>query len=519
MVEPYARAASKYFAQVFALGEQVEGPLCAANLLEVLQTDSSTPLNHKYLTGKPRGHFIAGFTLYNARYSYADRMGRTDEIYAQLVYVTSKFMNLKHVGTLSYWTTTKEPYQEDFKHYLINNLPRKSIDLISGVDAPPGEVANTKKITSGSNRQRTFTSAFDAPGAAARGLHVMILPPSYSACSHDTHTHEVMSGALRALRKNKCRLVSISLPGPDELDHIKATEKRDGIVPLPSPFEGVQSKTSNLILPLFRTLKVLELNIDFLHGGNTYRARRGHYAPLDSIRNAIQQMLQLESLSIGAPKALLGDHSVWDLSQLLLFKEADYPILDEEEDNAGDDDAGGHGMPPPEMTQFLNMMFGPLLAGTAPGNNNPAPTNGHPSQPAASSSASVLGSVSPAQLGPAIVAGVEAVTADGTTTAHALPPLVVPPMNMSQLLGTPPQGPGTKRKTPAAPLTPNPWPKLRYLSLWNLPASPQQLSRLSQDCEGLSEGSETRLHPLWHSPVPAGIRRRASASAPQSFGI
>jgi hypothetical protein len=361
-------------------------------------------------------------------------------------------------------------------------LPRKSIDLISGIDAPPGAVAIPKKITSESNRQRTFTSAFDAPGAAARGLHVMILPPSYSACSHDTHTHEVLNGALRALRKNKCKLVSLSLPGPDELEHTKATEKRDGIVPLPSLFEGVQSNTSSLVLPLFRTLKVLELNIDFLHGGNTYRGRSGHYAPLDSIRSAIQQMSQLESLSIGAPKALLGDQSVWDLSQLLLFKEVDYTILDEEDD-AGDDDAGGHGMPPPEMTQFLNMMFGGLLAGTAPGDNYPAPTNASNSQPAASSPASMLGSMPPVQLGPAIVAGVETVTANGATTAHALPPIALPPIDMSQLVGTP-QGPRTKRKTPADPLTPNPWPKLKYLSLWNLPASPQQLSRLVKTVKG-----------------------------------
>ncbi|KPI34602.1 uncharacterized protein AB675_4908, partial [Cyphellophora attinorum] len=501
MVEPYAVAASNYFAKVFALGEQKTGPLCAANLLEVLQTDSSAHLNHKYLTGKPRGHFIAGFTLYNARFSYADRMSRADEVYAQLVYVTSKFINLKHVGTLSYWTTSKEPYQDDFKQYLINNLPRKSIDLISGINPPPGLVATTKTITSGSNRQRTFTSAFGAPGAAARGLHVMILPPSYSACSHDTHTHEIINGALRALRKNNFRLVSLFLPGPDELDHTKATEKRDGIVPLPSLLEGVQSKTSSLVLPLFRTLKVLELNIDFVHGGNTYRSRRGFYAPLDSIRNAIQQMSQLESLSIGAPKALLGDHSVWDLSKLLLFKEADYPEVDEEDD-AGDDDAD-FGIPPPEMSQFLNMMLGGILAGTAPGNNNPAPTNGSSSQPAASSAASMLGSMPPVQLGPAVVAGVETVTANGATTAHALPPIAIPPIDMSQLLGTS-QGPGlSNRRTSATPLKPNPWPKLKYLSLWNLPASPQQLSRLVKTVKGSLK--VLKLDNIHFGPVPTPL--------------
>lgn len=88
------------------------------------------------------------------------RMFQADEAYKHLNFVISKLKNLKHMEATSYWTTTDEPYQQDFQRYLAANLPQKSLDLISDFKQPAIQ-----------DRVTATTSAFCAPGAAARDLH------------------------------------------------------------------------------------------------------------------------------------------------------------------------------------------------------------------------------------------------------------------------------------------------------------------------------------------------------------
>ena len=164
--ERYAESAATYFANVFAIGEQLSGPLCANNLLETLRADISRSMGPKYLSGLARGQFVAGFALHNARGSYLMRHFQDGKAYSVLDSFVAKFTNLQHVSTLSFWSTVQAPYQQAFQEYLASSLSQKSLSLVAGISVPAKKVPKEQmdKITA---RAR----AFDAPGAAARALN------------------------------------------------------------------------------------------------------------------------------------------------------------------------------------------------------------------------------------------------------------------------------------------------------------------------------------------------------------
>lgn len=317
----------------------------------------------------------------------------------------------------------------------------------------------------------------------------MIVAPCFSACAGTVHWHEMINPALRALRDNKVKLTSISLPGGDELGSLRDVESAQGMVPFPTLLEGVKndlkllstSKTLNVLLPLFRHLKALELNIDFLHPGNDMRRMRDRLPP-ERFCKAVQQMKALESLSLGAVKYSRGHLAVPDLSNLLLYKEEDYAKPDDGSDPDDGDDEG----PPPDMNQMLNMLFGPMMGGAPTTGNAPLTTPA----PAAGTGASVPGNQPPnptagqAALAPGLVPmggsftiGATSVDANGNTTTHALPPITV-----NSLLNPPHAN--SARAAPDTPLDPIPWPNLKYISLWNLPASPAEIARLVKTVKG-----------------------------------
>lgn len=349
-----------------------------------------------------------------------------------------------------------------------------------------------------SEKIKSFTSAFDAPGVSARrvspvatphreqslvvvsiisiltydrDLHVMVVSPNYSGCYGTVNWHELVNPALRALRENKIKLDSLSLPGRDFLGDRSHGSRKTGMLPLPSLLEGAKahfaSKTSTILLPLFRHLKSLELIIDFKHPGNDMRRPRDVMQE-DRLCKALQQMKNIESLTLGAPTYLLCDPSVWDLSKLLLYKEEDYAPDD---DNDEDDDALGG--PPGDVQDMLSAIFGPLM-GTAQTVNAGGPTA--PPGPGTSTSQG------PASTSTA--AGGNSTAGPGAPSAFTLGQIFGSTVDQTGNLlsfdlgaGAPPGFKG-KTATPKTPLEPNPWPKLKYLALYNLPSSPNEVSRL-----------------------------------------
>ena len=370
----------------------------------------------------------------------------------------------------------------------------------------------------------------------------MILPPGLATTIHDFVSHELIHAALRALQHNKKRLVSLSLPGHNELGRFTEQRRHFGMVPLVTLCEGNKvspgsAHNHNVLMPLFRHLKVLVLNIDFTHLGNQLR-RLHDNAPASHLRDALQSMKNLESLSLGAVDGQLCHLAVMNISALLLYKQEDWPDSDEE-DNDDDDDQE---FPPDDMNvnQMLNMMFGPVAAAsTAATNagsatpdatatvssssatNTTAPTSSNaPNAPAASSatnapttpSSTITGgfaaAVAPTSTAAGGILGIPLGTttqpptgsalsslafgtAAGNSVIHQIGATMGPngvdyngPFPFGSLFGTPHQHNHTCcKETPATAMDPNPWPLLKHLSLWNLPSSKEQIERLVSTVE------------------------------------
>ncbi|ETN36614.1 uncharacterized protein HMPREF1541_08892 [Cyphellophora europaea CBS 101466] len=486
--ERYAKLASEYFSKVFGLGAQNTGPLSPTSLHHVLLNDPYKALGSHYLSGQPRGSFVAGYTLYSARSHFMLDLFKKGKIFQIIKQCVSSFKNLKHMETCSYWTANDGSYQRDFELYLCQHLPQKTLDLIPGLDG---------QFHDSGTRSRITTSAFSAPGAAARDLHVMMLPPNYGISYHDVQMHEITHAALRALRENKIRLQSLSLPGNDYLGKDVEAGTRRGIVPMTTLLLGAKApgatKSTSLLLPVLRRLKSLELNIDFKHPATHSPLRDSR--PPHRLCMALQQMNQLESLSLGSQDYLLGDPAVWDLTHLMLWKKEDYPDHPDALSDDGQDGPGGpHGLG--DLMNMLMAMGPPPGLPLHPHHQSPAtgtlpesiPHQGSAPTPNASSSQAAAGpgpntgqAHHPAGAVNNLFAqimggGVASIDANGHVTSHTFNPGNLP---HNAVGGSAPESTEPKDvKNPDTPLSPNPWPKLRYLSLWSLPATPEELTRL-----------------------------------------
>lgn len=473
--ELYAKLASEYFCKVFGLGTQSTGPLSHGSLHTILLTDSEMRLGSGFLSGRPRRAFVAGCTLYSARAYYLQDL--LDESNRKLFGIFNKllagFTNLKAVETIPFWTSSDQPYQKAFRLFLSEHLPQKTLDLIPGL-----EETNIGRAS----RSKGTTSAFAAPGVTARDLHVMMLPPNHGVCFHDTQMYHIARVMLLSLRTNKIRLEALSLPGPDFIGQKPDASIRQGAVPFTTLLSTVKvpdiAKPASILLPVLRRLKVLELNIDFRH--------RGRSGPLpearerNRLRHAIQQMDQLECLSLGAPAYLVGDPAAWNLTDLLLFRKSDYP--EQSDDQDGPAPAPGHGLD--GMLQMLMNMAPPGMT-FAPAGGPPIPPNlAHSNTTGSTPTTSTAGPTDgPAGVGPGADipavhitgAGVTTIDAHGDVISHALNPGTSNPVPPSAVGDAP-----KDVKLPDTPLKPNPWPNLRYLSLWNLPSSPKEVSRLAR---------------------------------------
>lgn len=463
------------------MGTQDKGPLSQASLHNLLLTDPFKSVGPNFLSGKPRGAFTAGYTLFSARSHYLTELFQKDKLFPILFQVISSFNQLNEVATIPYWTANEASYQKEFELYLRQHLPQKTLDLIPGLKSTEQDMAPRTKVT---------TSAFAAPGVAARDLHVMMLPPNYGICYHDMQMHQITHATLHALRDLKVRLQYLSLPGGDYLGQDLDPKGRRGVVSLNTLLGGAKApgatKSTSLLLPVLRPLKVLEMNIDFKHPGGPGLPREPRRK--DRLRKALQQMDQLESLSLGAPVYLLGDPAVWNLTDLLLWKKDDYP-----EESSSDPAFGPGGLGAPQaMNGLMNMLmsipgFGTTLNGANPFSQNPATTTATPSaQQATATSPDAAGTQTPANnptagtpgslFGQILGGGITSIDPHGNVSNQ---PLALSDLN-NALNNENSSGNDSPKavKLPNNAMMPNPWPKLRYLSLWNLPSTPEEVARL-----------------------------------------
>lgn len=475
--QKYCKLASTYFSSVFAMGSQNTGPLSEDNLHSLLLADPYKPLGPGFLSGKPRRDFCAGYTLYSARGHYLrDFLGtKNKDLVKLLKQITSSFNNIKSVESIPHWTESEEPYQARFRLYLRSHLPQKTLNLIPGLNP------RTKSNAEGGE---SALSAFAAPGVSARDLNVMMLAPNFGTGFHDIQMHWITKAVLCALKDNRMTLDSLSLPGPDFVGQICEANSRAGVVAADTLLGYVDNlytgNRTGLLLPTLRNLKVLELNIDFKQ-----TLRPGMLPPSrvkNRLRHAIQQMKALESLSLGSPISHLGDPDSWTLTDLLLWKKADYPEPDED----------GLAPPPPGAPAFVNMLmngFAGLMGmpgtGGPPTQAPPPPVQPGPAPPPATTPAADANGPaagSNAGQGPApagnILAqlmggGVGAINMQGNVIQQPLDMATVTALlsgiGLDELKAT---------DIPKTPMDPNPWPNLEYLSLWNLPSYPEEISRL-----------------------------------------
>jgi hypothetical protein len=494
----YAEIASRYFASVFGLGPQHDGPLSAARLLQVLQSDPFKPIAAACLSGPARGAFHTGYTLYCARCHHAKELSKGDGYYKLLRRFTEKFSAIKRMETCTYWAETDVDYRKEFECFLRLTLPARTLRQISGL-------SSYEKIK---GKRAMSPSAFNAPGPAARDLNVMFLPPMHDidpichgrvarqlAHRHGEQSHNLIYGALRALRFNKIKLESLSLPGQDSLGQNKLPRQRNGAVNVQTLCleANTRGPGESLLLPVLGLLKKLELCLDFMRPA--FPPPLVNSGPPMSICKAIQKMRSLECLGLGIPDSNVELYGVWDLSSFLLFKKEDYPTAPPESDT--DDLDLGFG----SLNDFINVVMGsnggvpnPTLTTGQPFNLSVDPTafgkinlsaDGTPVQPPASFPAPNTSAQHNA------TGNVGAAAGDGSAAAHSQPaqPMSLGPQPLQYaalggiivpaplpLQSDTSEGDGI----PDTPLIPNPWPKLKSLSLWNLVARPAELKRLSR---------------------------------------
>jgi hypothetical protein len=174
---------------------------------------------------------------------------------------------------------------------------------------------------------------------------------------------------------------------------------------------------------------------------------------------ALQKMRDIEKLSLGAVEYVEVSHNEsWSLYETLLIHDGDdkdiIPRWDAEHFNLDDgDDLPDMGNMPPGVQGIMNLAMLAASLGIPPPGPNSGPA--HPPAPATTPA----GSSSPGLATPA-ASSAAAPSSEPTTQTG------------------PPENPEPKIH-PSAALKPNPWPKLKHLSLFNMSATKEDLARLT----------------------------------------
>ena len=474
----YADYMSHWFAKLLQMEVPICGPLCQGNLLYVLRSDLSAPLTADHLQGAARTAFAAGYTLYSGRIEAQQVWIGKDQLYTAMDYIVARLPKLKHLETVTGWGSL--PNREDhFKLWLKQNLPRETYDLIGLHDGPDRDLPRLP-----------YSGIFETPGIASRMLHPMTVCPARALLPMQSEIAPLVVAALRALRGNKIKLETLKLPGCDAIGSLPVPWQRQGMVPVPaligvpaSMLSTYQTLTDlhkeNLLLPVFKNLKSLDLQIDHTHPGF-----RGFYE-FDSdyyrLPRAILSMKRIESLALGMQSYEHCAIQEYDVSALdvgsVFFDRSAATEEGEEGSNLPPQPPG----PPPDISNLfasLAQAFGVPVSGHGSGSFAPVPA-----------SQSAVGSLGPQ--GPLTVPPNQgnfqphvSVSVDDMIGAEAMdksfpefydddPWLDDPGLNLETNAAEHP-----KQWISEEPLVPNPWPMLRSLALWNMPTTKPDLMRL-----------------------------------------
>ena len=110
------------------------GPLSAAKLLKVLETNPASKLGDSYLSGAPKAAFVAGYAQATARTHFFLEKVKKDRIYGVSKELFASFKNIHTVSSICAWDFAEDFYDQ-FKGYLCSHLPEKTLQQIPGLEA------------------------------------------------------------------------------------------------------------------------------------------------------------------------------------------------------------------------------------------------------------------------------------------------------------------------------------------------------------------------------------------------
>lgn len=290
----YAANLEHHFVRMLDLPPQCHGPLSVDHLFTVLVSELAERLGPEYLSGIPRSSLLSGYTSFVTRTNGSlAQLGREGQPFREIFQRCLKaFENVSHVETVTQWTE-REDSTIRLASYLMRHLPAETIENIPGFQRVPVPSATSTSASAG---------LYVAPGAAARALDFMSLAPgpALSGSLADQTTATFVQSIHRKLSDNRIKLQSLSLPGSDAYGIRTMPRERRGMIASPafvSVEAGPDAARKNLLLPIFRYLKFLELHIDPI---SDLRIR---YDSIDfsakRLRRAPHAMPLIESLRLG----------------------------------------------------------------------------------------------------------------------------------------------------------------------------------------------------------------------------
>ena len=228
------------------------------------------------------------------------------------------------------------------------------------------------------------------------------------------------------------------------------------------PFDATINR-QNLLVPVFKNLRELELQCDQVHPGSP-SAMSKYSTDIRRLPAAVQTLKLVESLKIGYsnPSIRLPPEFLVpmppSLYQTLLLKPDDF----DEEDDDYDDDDDPTGAPPGQMPNPMDFLgyLASIVAQTAPAPQFPPDTSTGGSVQQSPATAPTQSQIQPCPI--------HSTAHTGTNGSQS--------MTADFALGMPATVP--KPNPPDEPLNPNPWPNLKHLSIWVMPATKVDVVRL-----------------------------------------
>ena len=240
------------------------------------------------------------------------------------------------------------------------------------------------------------------------------------------------------------------------------------------PFDATINR-QNLLIPVLKDLKELELQCDQVHPGSPF-AMSKYSTDIRRLPAAIQTLKLVESLKIGYsnPSIRLPPEFLVpippSLYQTLLLTPDDF----DEEDYDDDDDDDPAGAPPGQMPTPMDFLgyLASIVSQTTPAPQLPPDTS-----TGGSGQQSLATAPTQSQIQPCPIHSTAHIGANGS-------------QNMTADFALDMKAAVPKPNPTDEPLNPNPWPNLKYLSIWVMPATKADVVRLIKTIAGSLESLE-----------------------------